>query len=383
MCKNLAGRAYTLGLPLLHMASIHRDSQGRSPYWYCAFYGADGRRMLRSTKETDRKAAQKICFLWEKAGHAARRRELTAAAGRKVIAEMVAISSGEVLEFHSVQGWIRSWLVGKKGSTARATYAKYEQLLNGFLSHLGKRAEAPLASVSLGDIAAFRDRLRSEGRSVSTCNIARNVVSIAFAAARRQGLITHNPCEAVDNLRSSDRAGLGREAFSHEEVLRLVTVAEDDWRGAIILAATSGLRLGDVANLRWEALDMEEGLLRVTTGKTGAVVVLPVHPDFAAWIATRSELGIAKASVFPELARRRADGRGGLSHQFGLLVEKAGIVRRITAREGKGRTVTSKSFHSLRHTFVSQLANSGVASEVRPRLVGHSDKGVHKKYTPS
>ena len=128
--------------------------------------------------------------------------------------------------------------------------------------------------MSLKDIAAFRDHLRREGRSVSTCNIARNVISIPFAAARRQGLIPHNPCEAVDNLRTSNAGGLGREAFSPQEVFRLLAIASGDWRGAIILAATSGLRLGDVAKLRWEALDMEEGLLRVTTGKTGAVVIL-------------------------------------------------------------------------------------------------------------
>ena len=128
--------------------------------------------MQRSTRQTDRKAAQKICFLWEKASEKARRHELTAAAGRKVIAEMVSISSGEELEFHTVEGWIRSWLDGKKGSTAPATFAKYEQILNGFLASLGKRAGSPLASVSPKDITAFRDRLRAEGRSVSTCNIA-------------------------------------------------------------------------------------------------------------------------------------------------------------------------------------------------------------------
>ena len=31
--------------------------------------------------------------------------------------------------------------------------------------------------------------------------------------------------------------------------------------------------------------------------------------------------------------------------------------------------------------FCERLANSGVASELRQRLVGHSDSGVHKKYT--
>jgi site-specific recombinase XerD len=63
-------------------------------------------------------------------------------------------------------------------------------------------------------------------------------------------------------------------------------------------------------------------------------------------------------------------------------MEKAGITEHITQKGGRqGRTRSSKSFHSLRHTFVSTLANSGVASELRQKLVGHSDSGVHKIYT--
>ncbi|MGA9578077.1 MAG: tyrosine-type recombinase/integrase, partial [Terrimicrobiaceae bacterium] len=110
------------------------------------------------------------------------------------------------------------------------------------------------------------------------------------------------------------------------------------------------------------------------------VVVLPMHPDFASWLASRPR-GIGRASVFPDLAGKRVDGTGGLSSQFGRLVEKAGITRRITPGEGRGRRQASKTFHSLRHSFISGLANSGVASELRQRLVGHSDSGVHKKYT--
>jgi hypothetical protein len=72
---------------------------------------------------------------------------------------------------------------------------------------------------------------------------------------------------------------------------------------------------------------MEDGLLRVATGKTGAVVVLPIHPDFARWLSGRQR-GIGKASVFPALARTRVDGSRGLSNQFSSIIEKAGIVRR-------------------------------------------------------
>jgi len=43
--------------------------------------------------------------------------------------------------------------------------------------------------------------------------------------------------------------------------------------------------------------------------------------------------------------------------------------------------VRSLTFHSLRHTATSWLANEGVPDDVRMKLVGHSDKAVHAKYS--
>lgn len=147
------------------MASIHKDPRGKSPFWYCAFLGADGKRMFRSTKEKDRTAARKICFRWEEAGEQARRKELTAAASRKLLAEMVAISSGETLSFHSVEGWLNDWLASKDGSASKSTLVKYRHVIRSFLAHLGPRATASIASVSPGDHHCF-SRPFAEGRSL-------------------------------------------------------------------------------------------------------------------------------------------------------------------------------------------------------------------------
>ena len=192
-----------------------------------------------------------------------------------------------------------------------------------------------------------------------------------FEAARKLGYIPVNPVAAVDPLR--DRAGkaAGREPFILEEIARLVQTAQGDWRGAILLGATSGLRLGDVVNLRWESVDLDANLLRIATEKTGTTVVLPIHPDFAQWLVGRPR-GIGKAPVFPDLAGKRIGGCRGLSAQFREIVEKAGITGRVVTREGKGRATNSKTFHGLRHTFISQLANAGVSSDIRQKLAGHS-----------
>jgi len=40
-----------------------------------------------------------------------------------------------------------------------------------------------------------------------------------------------------------------------------------------------------------------------------------------------------------------------------------------------------KSFHSLRHSFSSALANAGVSADVRMKLTGHKSADVHQRYT--
>jgi integrase len=170
------------------------------------------------------------------------------------------------------------------------------------------------------------------------------------------------------------------EPFTSAETARLIQAARGDWQGAILLGATSGLRLGDVANLRWESVDLGAELLRIETEKTGTVVILPMHPDFAQWLAGRPR-GIAQAPVFPELAGKRIGGCRGLSAQFRAIVEVAGITGRVVIREGKGRATNSKTFHALRHSFISSLANAGVTSDIRQKLAGHADPKVHANYT--
>lgn len=367
------------------MASIHKDPRGKSPFWYCAFYGADGGRKFKSTKATERKEALQICVRWEEAAGQARKGSLTAAQARKVLAEMVLISSGEALTSYTVEKWLNEWLGNKAGGSSDNTMLRYRQVVRDFLTSMGSRAKSSLVGVTPGDIVSFRDSLRANGRAVSTCNmVVKKILSVPFEAARRLGYIPTNPVAAVDLLKDKkEERKSGREPFSQSEVASLIgaTGAKSDWRGAIILAATTGLRLGDVANLTWASIDKESGLLHVETEKTGAVVTLPAHSDFVEWLKDRTR-GIGKAPVFPLLAGKNIGGNRGLSSQFRDIIVSAKITGRVVEKHGKkGRTRHSKGFHSLRHTFVSGLANAGVASDIRQKLAGHADAKVHAGYT--
>jgi integrase len=69
-----------------------------------------------------------------------------------------------------------------------------------------------------------------------------------------------------------------------------------------------------------------------------------------------------------------------LSEVFNRIVKRAGIDSMTI--QGKGvRKLNKLTLHSLRHSFNSELANAGVAEEVRMKLTGHSSKDMNARYT--
>ena len=68
---------------------------------------------------------------------------------------------------------------------------------------------------------------------------------------------------------------------------------------------------------------------------------------------------------------------------FSHLMEKARIEAPIVRQRSgvRGRTTRELSFHALRYSFNSMLANSSVSQELRQRLTGHSSKAMNYIYT--
>jgi integrase len=45
------------------------------------------------------------------------------------------------------------------------------------------------------------------------------------------------------------------------------------------------------------------------------------------------------------------------------------------------RLISKRTFHALRHSFTSALANAGVSPELRMKLAGHKSAEIHRGYT--
>ena len=111
---------------------------------------------------------------------------------------------------------------------------------------------------------------------------------------------------------------------------------------------------------------------------------IPMHPKVVDSFLQFSSSDDEGSFVFPKLAGKATGGTGGLSWHFTQIMDAAGVDPMImrTRKKGEaGRQVSARGFHSLRHSFVSALANLDVNPELRKKLSGHSDSESHKIYT--
>jgi len=66
----------------------------KSPYWVCCYASADGQRLKKSTKQTDRDKAMEVCLSIERAERFAKSGTLTEQADKKIIGEIVERTTG-------------------------------------------------------------------------------------------------------------------------------------------------------------------------------------------------------------------------------------------------------------------------------------------------
>jgi integrase len=363
------------------MASLTKDSAGRSKYWICCYTAADGRQLKRSTKQTEKSKAWEVCLTYERTETMVRNGLITEAQLRKVLSATLERVTGETIHAPSIREWLDQWLKSRQGTASDTTLMKYNQVIRDFTQHLGRKADVRLEAISPADFISFRDKLLDEGRTPQTVNqLVRKVLAMPFILAWKQGHIRSNPLSGLPPLRTDQ---IEKGTFTIEEISKLLSAASLNWKGAILVAYYTGARLKDACNLRWENIDLANGSIRFVVQKTQQVLVVAIHPQLQEHLLSISELDNPNAFLFPMLAGKSGTGKSGLSAQFKRLMEKAGVgAGMVRGRKGKaGRSLSLRSFHSLRHSFNSAMANAGVPQEIRCKLVGHASDVMNSRYT--
>lgn len=357
------------------MASIAKRE--KSKYWVACYTNRDGRQLKRSTKTTDRNQAMEIAIELERVENQARQGNLTSAQLRKVLSDVSEKINGDTLVAPAVSEYAKEWLNGIATRNSPATHERYANTIKLFEEHLKDKAQRPVTSITPRDVELFLNWRLKSGVAPKTAIVDLKILNSAFRRAERFGIILKNPVTAVQLPKSESSE---REVFTHEEVQKLLDAAPSlEWQTLILLGYFIGGRLRDCVHMKWENINTNDGTIVYQQQKTGKKVVVPMHYHVIEHLRFLSAFGTS-GFLCPKLAVKGPGGKHGLSEGFKRVVKKAGLDPMIV--KGKGvRNFTKRTFHSLRHSFNSALANAGVADEVRMKLTGHSSKEMNARYT--
>jgi integrase len=195
----------------------------------------------------------------------------------------------------------------------------------------------------------------------------------AFERARVTfDLIEKNPLSKVKQIRTPDK----RAAYlTVDDIQRLLSsMCREKWlRDIVVFVCNTGLRLGELINLRWENVDLRNKVIRIESDeqyrvKMGKSRIIPLNQKTAYRILKEKSID-KKNSVYVFTSKKGAKVNPFfLSKKFKHYVRLAGLGEEI-------------HFHSLRHTFASLLAQSAVPLYDIKELLGHSQISVTEKYS--
>jgi len=238
------------------------------------------------------------------------------------------------------------------------TLESYGGAIKSFLDLCGDKY---ISSYSLSDIEQFKQVKTKEGVTPTTVNIYLRSVMAVFSFAVKRGLIEKGVFHVSQLIKIPKRppAYLGKPEFrlllEHTENPLLCEI--------FTFAASTGMRAGEIINLRWVNVDLERRQASIVntdnfTTKSGKGRVVPLNETAYKIVMSREHLRRFSEYVFQKRGFRIQ--RNYLSHAFKKVIRKAKLSEDLR-------------FHSLRHTFGSWCAQSNVPIYTIQALMGHSN----------
>ena len=218
----------------------------------------------------------------------------------------------------------------------------------------------------------------------TTYNAHMKLLTNVFRVLENKASLTENVWLGITRREKTNDQG--RRNLSEDELRTVLERSSGNMRLMFAVALFTGLRLGDVVNLRWDEIDNDRfngdvqkrgarpGFIIVKPMKTvrkNKVVELPVHPALRQLLNEHRKIEVAEF-LFPRERSLYAQHSGGITKQIQEFFESCGIKTTELSENGeRRRAIVRVGFHSLRHSFVSLCAKAGTPMHIVQKLVGH------------
>ncbi|MEN6421862.1 MAG: tyrosine-type recombinase/integrase, partial [Smithella sp.] len=258
-----------------------------------------------------------------------------------------------------------AYKIGRKKSTSRKAKEHFKNWIEPVIGNI------PLKDIRLFNVEKIKKNVLEAGKSPRTLQYIFATIRQAWNTARLNGLVVSDSPTKQTKIQKVDNKRV--RFLSYDEADQLLTALKE--KDALtynisLLSLQTGLRFGEIANLKWGHVDIDRGIIDVVDpkGVTGRAAYMT---------------GKLKA-MFDKMTRRKPndyvfikDGEQlkDTPKDFFKIVAELGF--NIDVTDSRRKVV----FHTLRHTFASWHVMAGTDIYTVKKLMGHSNISMTERYS--
>jgi integrase len=282
-----------------------------------------------------------------------------------------------------IENDFKPWLTAERPGSAERTLQRIKTCFGEWYSR-------PLTDITVERIERWRvDRLRS---GIEPSTVLRDVMTLSGVLTRavRLDKLAANPVRRVERARidrtpkvryldPAEEKRLREALIERDEEMRKARESANRWRKArnedplpllpyygdhltpaVLLSMNTGLRRGELLQLRWVNVDLKGGHITIegSTAKSQQTRHVPLNEEAVNVLMRWREQGAEDDRVIPI--------ETGFKTAWGALLERAKI--------------TKFRWHDLRHHFASRLVQAGVPLNTVRELLGHASMAMTLRY---
>jgi integrase len=241
------------------------------------------------------------------------------------------------------------------------------------------------AGIDADDIADLIVTLAAKGLAPKSIRKVIGTLSALFnfAKAPRRRWATTNPCDGAELPPLPDAEEI--RFLTRPELHKLIDHArkgiyQELDRVLYLVAAMTGLRLGELVALRWRDVDWTAGVIRVRHNYVRGRYGTPKSRRSSRVVPMADEVGGVLDRLFQASSFQGDDDHVFAHPATGQAIPKANVTRRLHKALEDAKLDRTHVFHDLRHTFGTTMAASGVPMRTIQEWMGHKHVSTTERY---
>lgn len=253
------------------------------------------------------------------------------------------------------------------------TVSANQRDIKQFIQSLSKGEQTPVKSITEQNVRTYLMTRAANGVSAKSLARYRSHLKNFFAYLKHQKFIDNNPVELVQTPKIKRKLP---DVLDVDTVFKLVNISADSEiavrdKAILELFYSSGLRLSELSQLRWQDLDFDSGLVRVL-GKGNKERLVPV--------GKMAQKALLTWRPIASMWNQNDDDFVFISQRGGQLKHRSiqARVKHWAQQQGLWERVYP---HLLRHSFASHILESSSDLRSVQEMLGHADLSTTQIYT--